>query len=58
MIFEEKGVSFMANDCNKKDADIIRKKAYELWEKEGRKSGNDMNYWLKAEKAVKTQAKK
>ena len=36
----------------------IKKKAYELWEKDGRKKGCDLHYWLKAEKTVKTQIKK
>ena len=49
----------MNNECNKKDAaECIKKKAYELWDKDGRKQGCDLNYWLKAEKAVKAQIKK
>ncbi len=46
------------HNCYTKDmAECIKKKAYELWEKEGRKQGCDMQYWLRAEKAVKGQAK-
>ncbi|MBU4376043.1 MAG: DUF2934 domain-containing protein [Candidatus Omnitrophica bacterium] len=37
---------------------LIREKAKELWEKDGRKQGRDMDYWLQAEKIVKAQAKK
>ena len=49
----------MDGECNKKDvAECIKKKAYELWDKDGRKQGCDLNYWLKAEKAVKAQIKK
>lgn len=39
-------------------SDSIRKKAYELWEKDGHKKGCDIHYWLKAEKAVKAQIKR
>ena len=46
----------MRSECDKKDvADCIKKKAYELWEKDGRKQGCDMHYWLKAEKLVKSK---
>lgn len=38
--------------------DVIKAKAYELWDKDGRKSGNDLYYWLQAEKSVKSQSKK
>jgi len=33
--------------------DMIRKKAYELYEKRGKKQGRDMDNWLEAEKIVK-----
>ena len=33
--------------------DMIRKKAYELYEKRGKKLGQDMNNWLEAERIVK-----
>ena len=33
--------------------DMIRKKAYELYEKRGKKSGQDMNNWLEAERIIK-----
>ena len=32
---------------------MIRKKAYELYEKRGKKSGQDMNNWLEAERLIK-----
>jgi len=49
----------MGSECSKKDvSECIKKKAYELWEKDGRKQGCDMNYWLKAEKAIKSSIKK
>ena len=34
-------------------ADMIRKKAYELYEKRGKKSGRDMDNWLEAERTIK-----
>ena len=33
--------------------EMIRKKAYELYEKRGRKSGNATNDWLEAERIVR-----
>ena len=46
------------HNCYHKDTEKgIKRKAYELWEKEGRRQGNDMDYWLRAEKAVKAQIK-
>ena len=33
--------------------DMIRKKAYELYEKSGKKSGCDMNNWLEAERMIR-----
>ena len=33
--------------------DMIRKKAYELYEKRGKKSGCDMDNWLEAERMIK-----
>lgn len=47
------------HNCYKKDAaECVRKKAYELWEKDGRKQGRDLHYWLIAEKIVNVQIKK
>jgi len=44
------------HNCYRKDeAECIKKKAYELWEKDGRKQGRDLDYWLNAEKAVKAR---
>lgn len=41
------------HNCYGSDArECIRKKAYELWEKNGRKPGRDLEYWLIAEKTV------
>ena len=34
-------------------AEAIRKKAYELYEKRGRKAGHSLNDWLEAERIVK-----
>ena len=38
--------------------ECIKKKAYELWEKDGRKHGRDLDYQRIAEKTVKAQIKK
>ena len=47
------------HNCYKKDeTECIKKKAYELWDKNGCKQGHDLDYWLQAEKAVKMQIKK
>ena len=46
------------NNCYKKEvAECIKRKAYELWQKDGRKKGCDLHYWLQAEKIVKEQMK-
>jgi len=37
--------------------DLVRKKAYELWEKRGRASGHSLEDWLEAERIVKGKAK-
>lgn len=43
------------HNCYRTDeTECIKEKAYELWEKGGRKQGRDLNYWLDAEKNVKT----
>jgi len=34
--------------------ECIKKKAYKLWEKDGRKDGFDLDYWLAAEMRVKS----
>ena len=36
--------------------DAIRKKAQELYEKSGRKSGRDLENWLEAERIVKSKS--
>ena len=38
--------------------ELIRKKAYELYEKNGKKPGSAMNNWLEAEKFVATNISK
>lgn len=42
----------------KNPQECIKKKAYELWEKEGCKPGRDQDYWLMAEKSVKVPVKR
>ncbi|MBL4748462.1 MAG: DUF2934 domain-containing protein [Magnetovibrio sp.] len=37
--------------------DNILKKAYELWESEGRQSGRDMEHWLRAEMLISKKTK-
>ncbi len=49
----------MKNKCEKAElTNLIKEKAKELWEKGGCKQGNDLAYWLQAEKIVKGQMKK
>ena len=36
-------------------ADMIRKKAYELYEKRGRKPGHAADDWLEAERIIKSR---
>ena len=45
------------NCCNTDKAECIKKKAYELWEKDGRKQGRDLHYWLIAENTAKGRIK-
>ena len=46
------------HNCFKTDElECIKKKAKELWEKDGRQQGRDLDYWLNAEKAVRVQVK-
>jgi len=46
------------NCYGKNEAECIKKKAYELWEKDGHKNGNDLHYWLQAKKTVEAHTKK
>lgn len=39
-------------------ADYIKVRARELWEKDGCKEGRDLDYWLGAEKIIKSQMRK
>lgn len=49
----------MKKKCKEIDlTDCIRVKAKELWEKDGCKQGQDLDYWLEAEKIVKGQNNK
>jgi Protein of unknown function (DUF2934) len=34
--------------------DAIRRRAYHLWEESGRPGGHDMDFWLEAERQVKS----
>lgn len=44
-------------NIKKNQHECINAKAYELWEKDGCKQGQDVNNWLTAEKALKSQPK-
>ena len=49
----------MKNRCEKADlTNCIKEKAKELWEKDGGKQGRDLEYWLQAEKIVKSKTTK
>ena len=48
----------MKSKCEKAElTNRIKEKAKELWEKDGRKQDRDLDYWLQAEKIVKSQPK-
>ena len=47
---------YSSTSSNKDIAESIRKKAYELYEKRGRKSGHAMDDWLEAERIVKQKS--
>ncbi|MGY3696106.1 hypothetical protein ACVIGA_006186 [Bradyrhizobium sp. USDA 3240] len=36
--------------------DKIRQRAYELWEQSGKTEGSEMDFWLQAEREVRTEA--
>ncbi len=46
------------NRHKKDEAECVNKKAYELWEQDGRKQDHDLDYWLNAEKALNIGTKK
>ena len=49
----------MKKECKKAElTNCVKEKAKELWEKDGCKQGNDLAYWLQAEKIVKGQIKR
>ena len=51
--------STSTTSCSQKDmADLIAKKAYDLYVKSGCKAGRDLDNWLKAEKIVKADCSK
>lgn len=47
--------STQSSTSHEKLAETIRKKAYELYEKRGKRSGHSMDDWLEAERIVKSQ---
>jgi len=40
------------SDFDTAPADLIRQRAYELWNEDGRPEGRDVEYWLRAEAAL------
>ena len=47
------------HNCYKSDVhECVKKKAYELWKKDGCKQGCELHYWLMAEATVKSAVKK
>ncbi|HVS52715.1 MAG TPA: DUF2934 domain-containing protein [Opitutaceae bacterium] len=40
------------SSSNSASADAISRRAYELWEQEGRPDGNDLRHWLQAEQEL------
>lgn len=41
--------------CSADVTECIKAKAKELWQKDGCKQGRDLDYWLQAEKIVKSK---
>lgn len=50
------GRSSKASATSSQITDMIRKKAYELYEKRGRKAGRATDDWLEAERIIKQKA--
>lgn len=48
-----KSSSTSSSMSNEDITNLIRKKAYELWEKRGRKAGHSSDDWLEAERIVR-----
>ncbi|RVJ32203.1 DUF2934 domain-containing protein [Sinorhizobium medicae] len=48
-----KGVHSMANGNDQIREDRIRERAYEIWEREGRKYGDHERHWEEAEKELR-----
>lgn len=48
--------SFRMSGNQNQLTDMVRKKAYELYEKRGHKPGHSMDDWLEAERIVKSKA--
>ena len=36
--------------------DRIRERAHELWERSGKKDGSELEFWLQAEREIKTES--
>ncbi len=56
--YSEKGGGMEKKSATVDITNSIKEKAKELWEKDGRQQGRDMDYWLQAERIVKAQARK
>lgn len=50
------GFSRPSSTGTDKTTDAIKKKAYELYEKRGRRPGHEMEDWLEAERIVKQKS--
>ena len=61
MVYEKKGGVMVIKKTSTEKTDLtdrIRAKAKELWEKDGRKQGRDLDYWLQAERIIKSETKR
>ena len=57
--YRKEAIIMGEHNCYRIDLqECIKRKAYELWEKDGCRQGHDLYYWLIAEKTVKVQVKK
>lgn len=50
---QSRGETSQTSMSQEQITDMIRKKAYELYEKRGRKTGHAVNDWLEAERIVR-----
>ena len=51
------GVMNQSSSTSSKETDTISRRAYELWEQEGRPEGCDLRHWLQAEQECRASSR-